>query len=142
MQPLHITPQDRISLTNAIFLEFLDERFATAKSGIHFTLHFLEMLHYLARFKRDSYWTFQRPVFDPAFLQVLRCWLTWECNIRDSFSVQGCASFWAHLHLVPIRHLRLRFPEKIPSVLKGKFSSNTSYQKANRWVSDRESYTE
>ena len=47
------------------FSEFLNE----PKVIVYLSSLFCKMLNYMARFQRDSFWAFQRPVFDPASRQ-------------------------------------------------------------------------
>ena len=69
-----------------------------------------------------------------------RCWLiTLEYNISTELVI--LAKVMICSGRICTQHLRLGFLEKIPSALKGKFSSCTSNNKANMQVSDRENYT-
>ena len=102
---IHISNKNSkiISLTNAIALDFLDDRFVMAKRKCIsiFLSHFCKMLHCLARFQRDHFGRFNPRYLLPPPGNVPRCWLiTLERNINTgvSFSGKGCASLWAHLH--------------------------------------------
>ena len=79
------------------FPEFLNE----PKVIVYLSSLFCKMLHYIARFQRDSFWAFQPPLFDLASRQCAQVLVDYfECNVSTGvgFSGKGCASFWAHLH--------------------------------------------
>ena len=100
------------------FSEFLNE----PKVIVYLSSLFCKMLHYIARFQRDSFLAFQSPVFDPASRQCAQVLV--DYSVLELFFL---AKVVLRFGRICTRHSRPRFPEKIPSALKGKFSSSTSY---------------
>ena len=125
-------------LIDAIFSEFLDERFVKAKSNCIFIFTFLQDVtlrgkipeRFILGVSMPGIWS-RLPAMCPGV-----GWLLW--SVTSVLELVFLAKVVLRFGRICTRHSRPRFPEKIPSALKGKFSSSTSYLKAKICDSARE----